>query len=155
MHQLLCVQNCCNMLQDYSIHPLSGKERRLNLIVYLTPEWDNAWYSTAHFPFIQARQCTSSAGVADCSCGRQAWHVLAASSLARSTPRCVHVLIDFQFLMYLLLLPHTIVLVSPFAFTRRCCFAQRISPGMACLMPSLPLQAFIATGYQRVNTCAL
>ncbi len=30
--------------QDYSIHPLSGKERRLNLIVYLTPGWDRAWY---------------------------------------------------------------------------------------------------------------
>lgn len=32
-----------DMHLDYSIHPLSGKERRLNLIVYLTPDWDRAW----------------------------------------------------------------------------------------------------------------
>jgi Rps23 Pro-64 3,4-dihydroxylase Tpa1-like proline 4-hydroxylase len=24
---------------DYSVHPISGKERRLNLILYLTPDW--------------------------------------------------------------------------------------------------------------------
>jgi len=34
--------------QDYSVHPLSGKERRLNLIVYLTPDWNAAWCIHAH-----------------------------------------------------------------------------------------------------------
>jgi Rps23 Pro-64 3,4-dihydroxylase Tpa1-like proline 4-hydroxylase len=28
---------------DYSIHPLSGKERRLNLIYYLNETWDETW----------------------------------------------------------------------------------------------------------------
>jgi len=28
---------------DYSKHPVTGKERRLNLIVFLSPEWDAEW----------------------------------------------------------------------------------------------------------------
>lgn len=28
---------------DYSVHPVSGKERRVNLIVYLNKDWDAAW----------------------------------------------------------------------------------------------------------------
>lgn len=28
---------------DYSIHPISGKQRRVNLILFLTPEWDEGW----------------------------------------------------------------------------------------------------------------
>ncbi|HYR33606.1 MAG TPA: 2OG-Fe(II) oxygenase [Burkholderiales bacterium] len=32
-----------NVHLDYSIHPKLGLERRLNLIVYLTPGWDPAW----------------------------------------------------------------------------------------------------------------
>jgi len=32
-----------NIHLDYSIHPLSGKERRLNLIIFVNNEWDNSW----------------------------------------------------------------------------------------------------------------
>lgn len=32
-----------NTHQDYSIHPKLGLERRLNLIVYLNPEWQESW----------------------------------------------------------------------------------------------------------------
>jgi hypothetical protein len=32
-----------DMHLDYSIHPLSGKERRLNLIYYLNENWDPSW----------------------------------------------------------------------------------------------------------------
>lgn len=32
-----------NVHKDYSIHPQLGLERALNLIVYLTPEWDISW----------------------------------------------------------------------------------------------------------------
>uniref|UniRef100_A0A7S1C1B7 Prolyl 4-hydroxylase alpha subunit domain-containing protein n=1 Tax=Bicosoecida sp. CB-2014 TaxID=1486930 RepID=A0A7S1C1B7_9STRA len=32
-----------DMHLDYSVHPLTGEERRLNLILYLTPEWNAAW----------------------------------------------------------------------------------------------------------------
>lgn len=32
-----------NMHLDYSIHPKSGLERRLNLILYLQPEWKTSW----------------------------------------------------------------------------------------------------------------
>lgn len=32
-----------NVHQDYSIHPKLGLERRLNLIIYLTPGWNNDW----------------------------------------------------------------------------------------------------------------
>ena len=28
---------------DYSIHPVSGKERRVNLIVYMNRGWEEAW----------------------------------------------------------------------------------------------------------------
>ena len=42
------------ILQDYSIHPLSGKERRLNLIVYLTPDWDRAWFDACILSFLHA-----------------------------------------------------------------------------------------------------
>jgi hypothetical protein len=28
---------------DYSIHPLTGKERRVNLIVYMNPNWNEDW----------------------------------------------------------------------------------------------------------------
>lgn len=28
---------------DYSIHPLSGKERRVNIIIYLTKDWKEEW----------------------------------------------------------------------------------------------------------------
>lgn len=32
-----------DMHLDYSIHPHSGKERRVNIIYYLNPEWDQSW----------------------------------------------------------------------------------------------------------------
>jgi hypothetical protein len=32
-----------DMHLDYSIHPITGKERRLNLIVYLNHEWQSGW----------------------------------------------------------------------------------------------------------------
>jgi Rps23 Pro-64 3,4-dihydroxylase Tpa1-like proline 4-hydroxylase len=32
-----------NIHKDYSIHPKLGLERKLNLIVYLTPDWNPAW----------------------------------------------------------------------------------------------------------------
>lgn len=32
-----------NIHKDYSIHPKLGLERRLNLIVYLTPDWQPEW----------------------------------------------------------------------------------------------------------------
>jgi len=32
-----------NTHQDYSIHPKLGLERRLNLIVYLNPDWQESW----------------------------------------------------------------------------------------------------------------
>lgn len=32
-----------DMHLDYSIHPVSGKERRLNLILYLNKEWQQEW----------------------------------------------------------------------------------------------------------------
>jgi hypothetical protein len=32
-----------DMHLDYSVHPVTGKERRLNLIVYLNPVWDPVW----------------------------------------------------------------------------------------------------------------
>lgn len=32
---------------DYSLHPISGKERRLNLLLYLNREWDTAAYGGA------------------------------------------------------------------------------------------------------------
>lgn len=32
-----------NLHKDYSLHPKLGKERRLNLIVYLTPDWNPDW----------------------------------------------------------------------------------------------------------------
>lgn len=32
-----------DMHVDYSIHPISGKTRSVNLIAYVTPEWDPRW----------------------------------------------------------------------------------------------------------------
>jgi Rps23 Pro-64 3,4-dihydroxylase Tpa1-like proline 4-hydroxylase len=32
-----------NMHLDYEIHPISNKQRRLNIILYLNDEWDPAW----------------------------------------------------------------------------------------------------------------
>ena len=32
-----------NMHKDYSIHPKLGLERRLNIIMYMTPDWDESW----------------------------------------------------------------------------------------------------------------
>lgn len=32
-----------NIHKDYSLHPKLALERRLNLIVYLTPDWDKKW----------------------------------------------------------------------------------------------------------------
>lgn len=32
-----------DMHLDYCVHPITGEERRLNLILYLTPEWNAAW----------------------------------------------------------------------------------------------------------------
>lgn len=37
-----------DMHVDYSIHPLSGKTRCLNLIVYLTPDWNPSWGGELH-----------------------------------------------------------------------------------------------------------
>ena len=33
-----------NPHQDYSIHPKLGLERRLSLLIYLTPKWQKNWY---------------------------------------------------------------------------------------------------------------
>lgn len=32
-----------NVHKDYSIHPKLDLERRLNIIIYMTPNWDSAW----------------------------------------------------------------------------------------------------------------
>ena len=32
-----------NMHKDYSIHPKLGKERRINIIIYMTPAWEEEW----------------------------------------------------------------------------------------------------------------
>ena len=32
-----------NMHKDYSIHPKLGLERRLNIIIYMTPDWEESW----------------------------------------------------------------------------------------------------------------
>jgi hypothetical protein len=32
-----------NMHKDYSIHPKLGMERRINVIIYLTPDWQEEW----------------------------------------------------------------------------------------------------------------
>ena len=32
-----------NVHKDYSIHPKLGLERRINIIVYLTPDWQESW----------------------------------------------------------------------------------------------------------------
>ena len=32
-----------NMHKDYSIHPKLGLERRVNIIIYMTPDWDESW----------------------------------------------------------------------------------------------------------------
>lgn len=32
-----------NVHQDYAIHPFANLQRKYNLIVYLTPQWDPAW----------------------------------------------------------------------------------------------------------------
>lgn len=32
-----------NIHQDYSLHPLAGLQRKYNLILYLTPEWQAEW----------------------------------------------------------------------------------------------------------------
>ena len=32
-----------NMHKDYSIHPKLGMERRINLIIYMTPNWNKNW----------------------------------------------------------------------------------------------------------------
>jgi hypothetical protein len=67
---LLTVRFCIvviRILQDYSIHPLSGKERRLNLIVYLTPDWDRAWFDACILSFQHAALSTLS----ECMQGRR------------------------------------------------------------------------------------
>jgi Rps23 Pro-64 3,4-dihydroxylase Tpa1-like proline 4-hydroxylase len=28
---------------DYSIHPITGKERRVNLIIYMNKDWKEEW----------------------------------------------------------------------------------------------------------------
>lgn len=37
-----------DMHLDYSIHPVSGKERRLNIILYLNDDWDEGWGGHLH-----------------------------------------------------------------------------------------------------------
>ena len=32
-----------NMHKDYSIHPKLGKERRINIVIYMTPDWQEEW----------------------------------------------------------------------------------------------------------------
>ena len=32
-----------NLHLDYNIHPKLGEQRKLNIIIYMTPEWNNAW----------------------------------------------------------------------------------------------------------------
>lgn len=32
-----------NVHKDYSIHPKLGKERRINIVIYLTPDWNPEW----------------------------------------------------------------------------------------------------------------
>ena len=32
-----------NMHKDYSIHPKLGMERRINIIIYMTPDWQEEW----------------------------------------------------------------------------------------------------------------
>lgn len=36
-------QGKLNVHKDYSIHPKLGKERRLNIIIYMTPNWNDDW----------------------------------------------------------------------------------------------------------------
>ena len=38
-----------NMHKDYSIHPKLGKERRINIIIYMTPDWQEEWNGGLEF----------------------------------------------------------------------------------------------------------
>lgn len=38
-----------NMHKDYSIHPKLGMERRINIIIYMTPEWKSEWNGGLEF----------------------------------------------------------------------------------------------------------
>lgn len=38
-----------NVHQDYSIHPLADMQRKFNIIVYLTPDWNPAWGGNLEF----------------------------------------------------------------------------------------------------------
>ena len=38
-----------NMHKDYSIHPKLGMERRINIIIYMTPDWQEEWNGGLEF----------------------------------------------------------------------------------------------------------
>lgn len=38
-----------NMHKDYSIHPKLGMERRINIIIYMTPDWKEEWNGGLEF----------------------------------------------------------------------------------------------------------
>lgn len=47
-----------DMHLDYSIHPFTGKERRLNLIVYLNREWESSWGGALQLWNAEFTSCT-------------------------------------------------------------------------------------------------
>lgn len=46
-----------NLHLDYSLHPLSGKERRINIIIYLNEHWQEAWNGNLELWGADLKEC--------------------------------------------------------------------------------------------------
>ena len=53
---------------DYEKHPFSGKERRLNLILYLNREWKDEWYGGTELWNEEVTQCITKSNIKFNSC---------------------------------------------------------------------------------------
>ena len=53
---------------DYEKHPLSGKERRLNLILYLNREWKDEWYGGTELWNEEVSKCITKSNIKFNSC---------------------------------------------------------------------------------------